>query len=206
MATRKPASCERIVILMARLMTPGRSIFTANRRIAAMGAIDPRTGGDIKGFDAIATGDYIVVSRNKRRPSIRLPSRFYFIILVHHGWRCFYRGHTHHGHNSLLEPMQPVRYTRPSTTLSRSVYTILQRPPLCLSCLVPATTVYLSRCPDIRFQRSGEREKKREGEKETCMYTVVTFFISGSPLRGKSTVNRLNGTRHLLLRSSSGLL
>lgn len=37
------------------------------------------------------------------------------------------------------------------------------------------------------------------------MYTVVTFFISGSPLRGESTVNRLNGTRDLLLRSNSGL-
>lgn len=188
MATRKPASCERIVILMARLMTPGRSIFTANRRIAAMGAIDPRTGGDIKGFDAIATGDYIVVSRNKRRPSIRLPSRFYFIILVHHGWRCFYRGHTHHGHNSLLEPMQPVRYTRPSTTLSRSVYTILQRPPLCLSChyrlliALPRYTI-----PEIRRKR--EKERGREGDvyvhRRHVFHFRLTFArgVHGEPIK-----------------------
>lgn len=158
---------------MARLMTPGRSIFTANRRIAATGAIDPYTevvytAGDIK--DSMQSRRVIIssclgINGDLLSASLPFPVSLYYSCPPSVGGGIAGTPTTAIIHCE--NPCNPY-VTLAHPQFSRCVYTILQRPPLCLSCLChcSVTTVYLSHCPDIRFHRSEERKREKESESE----------------------------------------
>lgn len=134
--------------------------------------------GDIK--DSMQSRRVIISSRNKRRPSIRFPSRFTLLFL---STVVVYRGHTHDAHNSLREPMYAA-LDHPQ--LSRSVHTRFcnARHSVCPFLLSPTSSTYRV-APDMQFQTKRERERE-----------IVTFFVSASP----GSPPRLNGTRDLVLR------
>lgn len=141
---------------------------SANCRDGCNRSVSKVVCGDIK--DSMQSRRVIISSRNKRRPSIRFPSRFTLLFL---STVVVYRGHTHDGHNSLREPMQPMYAALDHPQLSRSVHTRFcnARHSVCPFLLSPTSSTYRV-APDMQFQT--ERE-------------IVTFFVSASPLRGEST-------------------
>lgn len=130
---------------------------SANCRDGCNRSVSKVVCGDIK--DSMQSRRVIISSRNKRRPSIRFPSRFTLLFL---STVVVYRGHTHDGHNSLREPMQPMYAALDHPQLSRSVHTRFcnARHSVCPFLLSPTSSTYRV-APDMQFQTERERERDR---------------------------------------------